>query len=67
MKVETFLSTLKSLQTKQHKTNQDQPNTSCKPADFRQILQFTCANNLIAITSSILTLTAVGQWEYKMV
>ena len=30
------------LQTTQHKTNQHPPNNSCKTADFRQILQFTC-------------------------
>ena len=34
---------VKSLQTTQHKTNQNQPKNSNKSADFRQILQFNFA------------------------
>ena len=41
LKLRNFFSMVKSLQTTQHKSNQHQPKNSCKPADFRQILQFT--------------------------
>ena len=42
-------------------TTQNQPKNSCKPADFRQILQFTCGWGL-SVSHSISFLT---QWRMR--
>ena len=40
-------------------TTQNQPNNSCKPTDFRRILQFTCGNDLAPL-SLFFTSVVVG-------
>ena len=57
MQVQASIQMIKSLQTKQHKTNQKHHKNPFKPADLMQILQFTSAQMVQFWWSKCVSLT----------